>query len=195
MEKRNWMRSFHSWLVVVLVPIFYFLFSACLHAQNAKKEKVDLLVAGGTVVTMNAERRMIEDGAVAVNGDTVPEPNETFFVNLTGASGANVSDAQGQGTIINDDGVTAALTCPASPVPPNGSYTTTVSAGSAAKDWVAQYTPGSPNNLWIGQWKYVPLPRPATVTMTAPGTAGTYDLRLLANDGFVLIGSCTLQVQ
>jgi hypothetical protein len=132
---------------------------------------------------------------VVVNGDTVPEPNETFFVNLTGGSGATVADAQGQGTIINDDGVTAALTCPASPVPPNGSYTTTVSAGSAAKDWVAQYTPGSPNNLWIGQWKYVPLPRPATVTMTAPGTAGTYDLRLLANDGFVLIGSCTLQVQ
>ncbi len=65
------MRSFHSWLVVVLVPIFYFLFSACLHAQNAKKEKVDMLVAGGTVVTMNAERRIIEDGAVAVNGDAI----------------------------------------------------------------------------------------------------------------------------
>src|SRR6266850_545504 len=71
MEKRNWMRSFHSWLVVVLVSIFYFLFSACLHAQNAKKEKVDMLVAGGTVVTMNAERRIIEDGAVAVNGDAI----------------------------------------------------------------------------------------------------------------------------
>ncbi len=132
---------------------------------------------------------------VMVNGDTTPEPNETFFVNLTGASGASIADAQGQATISNDDGVTAALTCPTSPVPPSGSYTTTVSAGSAAKDWVAQYTPGSPNNTWIGLWKYVPLPRPATVTMTAPATAGTYELRLLANDGFVLIGSCTVQVQ
>src|SRR5467141_2219875 len=71
MEKRNWMRSFHSWLVVVLVPIFYFLFFACLHAQNAKKEKVDMLVAGGTVVTMNSELRVSEDGAVAVNGDAI----------------------------------------------------------------------------------------------------------------------------
>src|SRR6266404_1506407 len=71
MENRNWMRRSHSRLAVVLVPIFYFLFSACLYAQNAKKEKVDLLVAGGTVVTMNAERRIIEDGAVAVNGDTI----------------------------------------------------------------------------------------------------------------------------
>jgi 5-methylthioadenosine/S-adenosylhomocysteine deaminase len=71
MENRNWMRSSHSRLAVVLVPVFYFLFSACLHAQNTKKEKVDILVVGGTVVTMNAERRIIEDGAVAVNGDTI----------------------------------------------------------------------------------------------------------------------------
>src|SRR5258707_4425762 len=71
MEKRNWMRSFPPWLIIVLVPIFYFLFSACLYAQNAKKEKVDMLVAGGTVVTKNAERRIIEDGAVAVNSDTI----------------------------------------------------------------------------------------------------------------------------
>src|SRR5258706_3452372 len=71
MENRNWMRRSHSRLAVVLVPIFYFLFTACLYAQNAKKEKVDMLVAGGTVVTMNAERRIIEDGAVAVKGDTI----------------------------------------------------------------------------------------------------------------------------
>jgi 5-methylthioadenosine/S-adenosylhomocysteine deaminase len=71
MENRNWLRRFPSWLAVVLVPIFYFLFSPCLHAQNAKKEKVDMLVAGGTVVMMNADRRIIEDGAVAVKGDTI----------------------------------------------------------------------------------------------------------------------------
>src|SRR6202158_4937721 len=71
MENQKWMRSFHSWLVVVLVPIFYFLFSVCLHAQNAKKEKVDMLVAGGTVATMDAERRIIEDGVVAVKGDAI----------------------------------------------------------------------------------------------------------------------------
>src|SRR6185503_12871065 len=41
--------------------------------------------------------------AVTVNGDTLFEANETFFVNLSGASGATVSDSQGQGTITNDD--------------------------------------------------------------------------------------------
>src|SRR5712692_7230147 len=40
-------------------------------AQGPKKEKVDLIVSGGTLVTMNAERRILEDGAVAVKGDGI----------------------------------------------------------------------------------------------------------------------------
>src|SRR5258707_2144263 len=38
---------------------------------QAKKERVELIVAGGTVVTMDAERRVVEDGAVAVTGDAI----------------------------------------------------------------------------------------------------------------------------
>jgi uncharacterized repeat protein (TIGR01451 family) len=40
---------------------------------------------------------------VQVNGDVTPEPNETFFVNITAITGANAGDVQGQGTIVNDD--------------------------------------------------------------------------------------------
>ena len=40
---------------------------------------------------------------VTVNGDAVVEPDETFFVNVTNASGATVTDGQGVGTIKNDD--------------------------------------------------------------------------------------------
>ena len=40
---------------------------------------------------------------VLVNGDTTGETDETFFVNVTGVTGATVSDGQGQGTIVNDD--------------------------------------------------------------------------------------------
>src|SRR5712692_5434021 len=71
MENRNRMRSLHTWLAVVVVAAFYFLFTTYLQAQSAKKEKVDLLVSGGTVVTMNGERHIIEDGAVAVKGDVI----------------------------------------------------------------------------------------------------------------------------
>jgi uncharacterized repeat protein (TIGR01451 family) len=40
---------------------------------------------------------------VLVNGDTTSEPDENFFVNLSGATNASISDAQGVGTIVSDD--------------------------------------------------------------------------------------------
>src|SRR5207249_937047 len=40
---------------------------------------------------------------VAVNGDTTPEPDETFFVNLSNPVNAQFTDGQGAGTIRNDD--------------------------------------------------------------------------------------------
>jgi Ca2+-binding RTX toxin-like protein len=43
--------------------------------------------------------------SVTINGDTVVEPNETFFVNLSNASnGGAIVDGQGLGTITNEDG-------------------------------------------------------------------------------------------
>src|SRR5262249_32279288 len=40
---------------------------------------------------------------VNVIGDTLSEANETFRLNLSGATGATVARAQGTGTIIDDD--------------------------------------------------------------------------------------------
>ena len=40
---------------------------------------------------------------VLVNGDTTFEPDEAFTVHLSNASGATISDADGTGTIVNDD--------------------------------------------------------------------------------------------
>ncbi|MGB9334443.1 MAG: amidohydrolase family protein, partial [Candidatus Acidiferrales bacterium] len=45
-------------------------FAASLGAA-AQKERVDLVVAGGTVVTMDPAKRVIDDGAVAVRGDEI----------------------------------------------------------------------------------------------------------------------------
>ena len=42
---------------------------------------------------------------VAVNGDTIDEVNETYFVNLSNPTNATIADSQGVGTIIDDDGV------------------------------------------------------------------------------------------
>src|SRR5882724_8621699 len=39
--------------------------------SQTHKEKADLLITGGIVVTMNASRTILEEGAVAVTGDTI----------------------------------------------------------------------------------------------------------------------------
>jgi hypothetical protein len=40
---------------------------------------------------------------VLVNGDRLPEPNETYFVNLSNATNATIADSQGVGTIVDDE--------------------------------------------------------------------------------------------
>ena len=55
---------------VLRISAFICVFALLVGAQ-ARKERVDLLVTGGTVVTMDAERRILADGAVAVRGDAI----------------------------------------------------------------------------------------------------------------------------
>jgi hypothetical protein len=57
-------------------------------------------------LTMNVPNRGSYTFTVLVNGDTTVEPDETFFVNVTnatGGGGVTIMDGQGQGTIVNDD--------------------------------------------------------------------------------------------
>jgi hypothetical protein len=62
----------------------------------------DYVAIGSTMVTLNpGETTKLV--TVTVNGDSVFELNETFFVNLSGATNATIADSQGQGTITNDD--------------------------------------------------------------------------------------------
>ncbi len=62
---------------------------------------VDYTAVSGTLTF--APGQTTRTVSVPVNGDTDFEGNETFFVNLTNANNAVVSDGQGQGTITNDD--------------------------------------------------------------------------------------------
>ncbi len=60
--------------------VFPYLFYLCLSVficgstsslSAQQKERVDLLVSGGTVITMDKSRRVLDDGAVAVRGDAI----------------------------------------------------------------------------------------------------------------------------
>jgi cytosine/adenosine deaminase-related metal-dependent hydrolase len=43
----------------------------CTRADAASQQGVDLLITGGTVITMDSGRRVIDDGAVAIRGDRI----------------------------------------------------------------------------------------------------------------------------
>lgn len=62
---------------------------------------VDFVANSGTVTIPAGQ--MSGQIVVQVNGDTDVEDDEQFFVNLTAATNAVTLDAQGKGTILNDD--------------------------------------------------------------------------------------------
>jgi 5-methylthioadenosine/S-adenosylhomocysteine deaminase len=56
-----------------LILLFILSAKPSLEAQTPAKQAVtvDLLITGGTIVTMDPDRRVVEDGFLAVNGDTI----------------------------------------------------------------------------------------------------------------------------
>ena len=71
--------------------------------------------AGNDYVTNTQSGLSIAAGATSrtvsftVNGDSTPEPDETFFVNLSQVTGALIGDGQGEGTIVNDDAASLSI--------------------------------------------------------------------------------------
>ena len=69
---------------------------------SAKTSDNDYVARSGLLVFAPGETsKTIE---ITIKGDTRKEQNETFYVNLSLASGGTISDSQGTGTILNDDG-------------------------------------------------------------------------------------------
>ncbi|WP_216911979.1 Calx-beta domain-containing protein, partial [Synechococcus sp. CCAP 1479/13] len=63
----------------------------------------DYLAASGTL-TFTGTAGETQTVSVTINGDTVFEPDETFFLNLSApTNGVTIGDSQGLGTITNDD--------------------------------------------------------------------------------------------
>ncbi len=89
-------------------------FTVTLSESSAHTVTVDFLSGGGTA-TAGSDYTPVEGRltftpgqttrtiTVQVNGDTTVEPDETFFVNLRSPTNATIADAQGMGTIVNDD--------------------------------------------------------------------------------------------
>src|SRR5262245_10615584 len=68
---------------------------------SARLADRDYVAASGTLTFAPGQTR--KTVTVAVNGDTEPERDEDFFVNLSGATNATVARGRGRGVIVNDD--------------------------------------------------------------------------------------------
>ncbi|MBV9216470.1 MAG: amidohydrolase [Acidobacteria bacterium] len=58
-------------VLLAFLLLFSFAPSEFAEANPARKMRVDILISGGTLVTMNAHHDVIEDGAVAIEGDHI----------------------------------------------------------------------------------------------------------------------------
>src|SRR5690606_28092257 len=74
---------------ILILLIIFALNTPSIAQTKQARQRVDLLITGGTVVTMDGERRVIENGAVAINGNTIvgvgtaPEMAKRFRVRST----------------------------------------------------------------------------------------------------------------
>jgi hypothetical protein len=67
----------------------------------------DYVAQSGTLTFLAGETT--KTISITINGDTTVEPNESFFLNLTGSTGAAVLTPQATATIVNDDGKRATV--------------------------------------------------------------------------------------
>jgi 5-methylthioadenosine/S-adenosylhomocysteine deaminase len=59
-----------SWFLAAIAAATFLFATPNVQAQS-NKESVDLLITGATIVTMDADRHVFDDGAIAVKGDTI----------------------------------------------------------------------------------------------------------------------------
>ena len=92
--------------------------------RDTAKAPADFLMKTGSV--RFAGNKLTKTVSVTIVGDAFDEPEETFFLELTGATGATIEDGEGLGTIQDDDLPPVVQVPPTLSVPEGQSGDTTV---------------------------------------------------------------------
>jgi len=144
-------------------------------------------VAPGDYTTKTLNGQTIPAGSstysftVLVNGDTSPEANETFFVNVTNVTGATVTDGQGQGTIQNDDAAPNLTINDVSLNEGNAGTTTftfTVSLSAPAEAGGVTFDIATANSSAVAPGDYTAK---SLTSQTIPAGSSTYTFDVLVN--------------
>uniref|UniRef100_UPI003F4C27A9 putative Ig domain-containing protein n=1 Tax=Xanthomonas cannabis TaxID=1885674 RepID=UPI003F4C27A9 len=161
---------------------------------NAGSDYVASSLSGQTIPAGSSSATF----SVLVNGDSLNEPDETYFVNISNVTGANVADAQGLGTIVNDDTAPALSIDDVSVIEGNSGTTTatftvslstasgqTVTVNYATADGTA--TAGSDYAARSGTLSFAPGTTTQTVAISVNG-----DLSVEPNETYrVVLSSAT----
>ncbi|HSC96833.1 MAG TPA: S8 family serine peptidase [Burkholderiales bacterium] len=125
------------------------------------------LVLPGSLAQGTYELRLFSNGSY-----TRLATSNTFTVGAACSGGANLSAS------------------PAS-VPRGGTVTATWSnvCSPTSRDWIGVFAPGAPNSYYVA-WRYTTGTASGSVPLTIPSSLapGTYELRLFANNGYLLLG-------
>jgi uncharacterized protein YegP (UPF0339 family) len=132
---------------------------------------------------------------VVVNGDTLVELDETFFVELSNPVGANIAVGSAVGTIVNEDAPTLAVSATSAAMGELVQVSVADGPGNRT-DWVALASVGSASTSYV-DWKYLSNTRtPPSAGLTSaelafamPSTPGNYELRFFANNGYNLLAT------
>ena len=168
-------------------------FTVSLSAASSQSVSVNYATANGTaaagqdytavaVTTLTfAPGQTSQTIAVAVLGDLVAEANETFFVNLTTPVNATISDAQGVGTIANDEGVSLSISdvtvAETNAAGVNAVFTVSLSTTSSQ---TVSVTFATANNTAVAPADY--SARTATVLSFSPGSSSATITVAIAGD-------------
>ena len=149
---------------------------------------------------------------VLVNGDTNVENNETFTVHLSNAVNATISDADGTGTILNDDVPTPTPTPTATPTPtvtpaptptptPSPTVTPTTTPTPTPTPTVTPTTTPTPTPTPAVTPTTTPTPTPTPTPTATPAQALNISTRLRVEigdkvmiGGFIITGSTSKAV-
>lgn len=113
---------------------------------------------------------------VLANGDSTPEANETFFVNVSNVTGATVVDGQGTGSIVNDDFLPTVTG-----ITPNSGP---VAGGTSVTITGTNFTGATAVTIGGAAATGITVVNATTITATTPaGTAGARDVAVTTPGG------------
>lgn len=161
-------------------------FTISLSAASGRTVVIGADTADGTATTAGSDY-VTSGGAITFNpgtttqsfdvtvvGDASPEANETFFVNLSGATNATIADNQGVGTILNDD---VPVTVSPGSLPGGtvaAAYSQVVSASGGTGPYTFAVTAGGiPGGLTLS---------PGGTLSGTPTAGGTFNFTVTATD-------------